>query len=122
MTRFQISFMEQSDIQEAANVLSRAMLNNPHHIGVFQGNGEKQRMGIENMFFELFNSLPGVVFLAKKNEKIIGVMRMKSCMGKAIDDPNVSEDENDIEWRKSIWLKEWAKHDPMKRRFPRTER
>ena len=80
MANFQISFMELSDIKEAANVLSRAMLNNPHHIGVFQGNGEKQRMGIENMFFELFNYLPGVVFLAKKNEKIIGVMRMKSCM------------------------------------------
>ncbi len=117
MTRFQISFMEQSDIQEAANVLSRAMLNNPHHIGVFQGNGEKQRMGIENMFFELFNSLPGVVFLAKKNEKIIGVMRMKSCMGKSIDDPDVSEDENDIEWRKSIWFKEWAKHDPIEQHW-----
>ena len=40
MTSFQISVMEQSDIQGAANVLSRAMLNNPHHIGVFQGNGD----------------------------------------------------------------------------------
>jgi ribosomal protein S18 acetylase RimI-like enzyme len=117
MASVQISFMEQRDIQEAANVLSRAMLNNPHHIGVFQGNGEKQRMGIENMFFELFNSLPGVVFLAKKNEKIIGVMRMKSCIGKAIDDPDVSENQNDIDGRKSIWFKEWAKHDPIEQHW-----
>jgi ribosomal protein S18 acetylase RimI-like enzyme len=117
MASVQISFMEQRDIQEAANVLSRAMLNNPHHIGVFQGNGEKQRMGIENMFFELFNYLPGVVFLAKKNEKIIGVMRMKSCIGKAIDDPDVSENQNDIDGRKSIWFKEWAKHDPIEQHW-----
>jgi ribosomal protein S18 acetylase RimI-like enzyme len=117
MASVQISFMEQRDIQEAANALSRAMLNNPHHIGVFQGNGEKQRMGIENMFFELFNSLPGVVFLAKKNKKIIGVMRMKSCIGKAIDDPDVSENENDIDGRKSIWFKEWAKHDPTEQHW-----
>lgn len=36
---------------------------------------------------------------------------MKSCIGKVIDDPDVFEDENDIVWRKSVWLKEWAKHD-----------
>ena len=117
MASFQISFMQQRDIPEAANVLSRAMLNNPHHIGVFQGNGEKQRMGIENMFFDLLNDLPGIVFLVKKNEKIIGVMRMKSCIGKAIDDPFVFEDERDIKWRKSVWFREWAKRDPVEQHW-----
>ena len=117
MASFQISFMEQSDIQEAANVLSRAMLNNPHHIGVFQGNGEKQRIEIEKMFFELFNYLPGVVFLAKKKEKIIGAMRMKSCIGKAIDVSDVIENIDNIDRRKSIWFSEWAKHDPVEQHW-----
>jgi len=117
MSNLQISFMEQNDIQQSAKVLSVAMLNNPNHIGVFLGNGEKVRLEIEKMFFELFNNLPGVVFLAKEKEKIIGVMRMKSCIGKAIDDPDVSKEENDIDWRKSVLFKEWAKHDPVEQHW-----
>ena len=113
MSNLQISLMEQKDIQQSAKVLSIAMLNNPHHIGVFLGNGEKERVEIETMFFELFNNLPGIVLLAKENEKIVGVMRMKSCIGKVNDDPDPVEDENDIDWRKSVWFKEWAKHDPV---------
>jgi hypothetical protein len=31
-----------------------AMLNNPHHIGVFRGNGEKERRAIEKMFKDLY--------------------------------------------------------------------
>ena len=113
MSNFHISFMEQNDIQQSAKVLSIAMLDNPHHIGVFLGNGENERLEIEKMFFELFNNLPGIVFLAKENEKIIGVMRMKSCNGrKTTDNPKESKAENDIDWRKSIWLSEWARHDP----------
>ena len=117
MSNPQISFMEQNDIQQSAKVLSVAMLNNPHHIGVFLGNGEMERLEIEKMFFELFNSLPGFVFLAKEKEKIIGVMRMKSCIGKVIDSPNIFEDENDINIRKSVWFKEWAKHDPVEQHW-----
>lgn len=116
-SNLQISFMEHNDIQQSAKVLSIAMLNNPHHIGVFLGNGEKERLQIEKMFLELFNNLPGVVFLAKENKKIIGVMRMKSCIGKLIDDSDVFEDENDIDWRKSVWFKEWAKHDPVEQHW-----
>ena len=66
MSSIQISLMEQNDIQQSAKVLSIAMLNNPRHIAVFLGNGRKERLEIEKMFFELFNNLPGVVFLAKK--------------------------------------------------------
>lgn len=114
MSNFHISFMEHSDIQESARVLSIAMLNNPLHIVVFQGNGENERLEIEKMFFELFNTLPGIVFVAKESKKIIGVMRMKSCEGsKATDNPKESKDENDIGWRKSVWRTEWARHDPL---------
>ena len=47
------------------------------------------------MFCELFTQLPGIVFLAKEKQNIIGVMRMKSCEGyKPIDNPKDSKDEN----------------------------
>ena len=65
MSNLQISLMEQNDIQQSAKVISIAMLNNPLHIGVFLGSGEKERQKIEKMFFELFKNLPGIVFLAK---------------------------------------------------------
>ncbi len=114
MGTIKISFIEKSDIQESARVLSVAMLNNPLHVAVFQGNGEKERIEIETMFSKLLVELPGIVFLAKEKQKIIGVMRMKSCDGrKTPDDPKESKVENDISWRKSMWLNEWARHDPM---------
>ena len=117
MSNFRISFMEQNDIQKSAEVLSIAMLNNPNHLCVFLSNGENERREIEKMFFELFNSLPGIIFLAKDNEKIIGVMRMKSCIGKVIDNPAIVENENDINWRKSVLFKEWAAYDPVEQHW-----
>ena len=47
MDRPKFTFMEKNDIQESAKVLSVAMLDNPLHIAVFQGKGEKERMEVE---------------------------------------------------------------------------
>jgi ribosomal protein S18 acetylase RimI-like enzyme len=114
MDTFNISLMELSDVQESAKVLSVAMLNNSLHIAVFRGNGEKQRIAIESMFLELFTNVPGITFLTKERGKIVGVMRIKSCMGrKAIDEAAEQEDENDINYRKQFWLRQWAIEDPV---------
>ncbi len=114
MSDYHISFMEKSDIQESAKILSIAMLNAQLHIAVFLGNSENERQEIEKMFCELFIQLPGIVFLAKEKQNIIGVMRMKSCEGyKANDNLKDSKDENDIDWRKSVWHTEWARHEPL---------
>lgn len=117
MSHLQISLMEQNDIRQSAKVLSIAMIDNPLHIGVFMGNGEKERLEIEKMFIELLNNLPGIVFLVKDNEEIIGVMRMKSCIGEAIDKTAVFENVNDIDKRKSVLFKEWAMHDPVEQHW-----
>lgn len=113
MSTPEISFMQKNEIRESARVLSVAMLNNPLHIGIFLGNGEKERLEIEKMFLKLFDELPAIIFLAKEGGKIIGVMRMKSCDGsKPSDTSNIPADENVIGWRKSVWLNEWARNDP----------
>ena len=44
------------------------MLNNPLHVAIFQGKGEKERIDIEKMFCKLFIELPGIVFLAKEKQ------------------------------------------------------
>lgn len=113
-----LSFLENNDIQESARVLSVAMLNNPLHVAVFQGKGEKERIEIEKMFCELFIELPGIVLLAKEKQKIIGVMRMKSCEGRKVADaPKNAKDEIDIGWRKSVWHTEWGRHDPLEQHW-----
>ena len=118
MNSLTLSFMQKNDIRESARLLSVAMLNNPLHVAVFQGNGEKQRMEIEKMFWALFIELPGIVFLAKENQNIIGVMRMKSCEGrKAAGPPKDVKDENNIGWRKSVWHTEWGRHDPLEQHW-----
>lgn len=118
MDSLKLSLMEKNDIQEAARVLSVAMLNNPLHVAVFQGNDEKERIEIEKMFCELFIESPGIVFLAKEKQNIIAVMRMKSCRGgQAADAPKDQKNENNVDWRKSVWLADWVRHDPLEQHW-----
>ena len=112
MNNIEISFMEHNDIKESAEVLSTAMLNNPMHIAVFEGNGENERLEIKRMFLELFKKRPGIVFIAKEGKKIIGVMRMNSCVGKKTKElPKKANDRKETNLRKSAWLAEWAERD-----------
>jgi ribosomal protein S18 acetylase RimI-like enzyme len=114
MEKFRISFLEKSDISEASRVLSEAILKVPLHIAVFQGHGEKERKIIEKMFFELLSDLPGITFLARIKRQIVGVMRMKSCEGSKVSNEHAqTEDVNNLDWRKSYWHNEWARHDPL---------
>jgi ribosomal protein S18 acetylase RimI-like enzyme len=115
---FHISFMEHNDIRESANVLSHAMLNNPLHLAVYQGNSESERSAIERMFLELFHERPGIVFIAKDCGKIIGVMRMNSCVGnKLVDGSYDIKDLQDVKSRQAYWLSEWAKRDPREQHW-----
>jgi ribosomal protein S18 acetylase RimI-like enzyme len=114
MEKFSIKFLEKSDILESSRVLSEAMLNVPLHIAVFQGHGEEERKLIENMFLGLLSDLPGITFLARINRQIVGVMRMKSCSGsKVTNEYAQTGDVTNMDWRKSYWHNEWARHDPL---------
>ena len=113
MENLKISFLEKSDIRDASTVLSEAMLENPLHIAVFQGHGEKEQKMIEEMFFELLSDLPGITFLARINRQIVGVMRMRSCDGREVSNEHTQTvDEDNLDRRKSSWQNEWARHDP----------
>jgi len=114
MEKFSITFLEKSDISESSRVLSEAMLDVPLHIAVFQGHGEEERKIIENMFFGLLSDLPGITFLARINRQIVGVMRMKSCSGSKVTNEHAQTgDVTNLDWRKSYWHNEWARHDPL---------
>jgi len=118
MKKFNITFLEKSDISESSRVLSKAMLNVPLHIAIFQGHGEKERKIIENMFFKLLSDLPGITFLARINRQIVGVMRMKTCNGTKISKEHAQTgDKTNLEWRKYYWQNEWARHDPLEQHW-----
>ena len=118
MENFSITFLEKSDISESSKVLSEAMLNVPLHIAIFQGHGEKERKMIENIFFELLRDFPGITFLARINRQIVGVMRMKSCNGSKVNKECAQTgDVANLEWRKSYWQNEWARHDPLEQHW-----
>lgn len=118
MKDINISLMEMDDLDEAVRVLSVAMHDNPLHIAVLQGKGKKERLVIEKRFTDLFLQLPGIIFLAKEKENIVGVMRMKSCRGsKAITNPKKPEAINEIDWRQSVWRAEWARRDPLEQHW-----
>ena len=112
MKSFKISLMEEEDIEKSAKVLSVAMLDNPLHIAVFQNTNENTRIEIENDFKKLLKDIPGIVFIAKANQDIVGVMRMNSCSGKKAEREKMSKDENNIDWRRFVWLNEWDNQDP----------
>jgi ribosomal protein S18 acetylase RimI-like enzyme len=118
MKKISITFLEKSDISESSRVLSKAMLNVPLHIAIFQGHGEKERKIIKNMFFKLLSDLPGITFLARINRQIVGVMRMKTCNGSKISKEHAQTgDVANLEWRKSYWQNEWARHDPLEQHW-----
>ena len=118
MEKLKISFLEINDISAASRVLSVAMLDNPLHVALFRGSGEKERKIIEELFFELFTDLPGITFLARSDSQIVGVMRMKSCDGKKVSNENTRPDDaDDLKGRISHWHGEWARHDPSKQHW-----
>lgn len=113
MDEIRLTFLQKDEIDEAAGVLAVAMLDNPLHVAVFQGDAQTRRGAIETMFSGLLRCLPEIVFVAKEADRIVGVMRMKSCEGfKPAPGPDRQGDENEPDWRKQVWHAEWARREP----------
>jgi GNAT superfamily N-acetyltransferase len=113
MNNLLTSLLEQKNILDAARTLSLAMVSNPLHVAVFQGQGEEERQEIERMFKTLLRDFPGVVFLAKIKTQIVGVLRMKSCQGGQATNEIVDEEVlKDQGLRVSHWQNIWTRHDP----------
>ncbi len=120
MTSAEISQMQYADLEEAAEVLSYAMLSNPIHVAVYQGESEIERQQIENAFLVLLRERPEEVFIAKKERQIIGICRSYLCRGdrfiahgvqKLLDAsaPELSSSTG----RSNYWKGFWASRDPL---------
>ena len=72
MSNITISTAQPDELPEAAGLTSRAMINLPEVAVVFRG----KRQRLEAAHRILYEKMPGQVFLAKDESKIVGVMRV----------------------------------------------
>ena len=105
---------------QAAKALSIAMLSNPIHIAVLQGQGETERQHIEAMFSSMLKERPGEVSVAKHEGAIVGVVRSYKCRGGELSHEQPGQDRgadeveaSDIEARIEHWINAWAQRDPL---------
>jgi ribosomal protein S18 acetylase RimI-like enzyme len=108
-----VSLLDHRDIPEAARVLGLAMVSCPIHVAVFQGQGDEVRRVQGSMFASLLRRNPGLVFVAKLDGQVIGVLRMKSCSGGRASFPEADEGAlRDTASRLDYWQTIWQCHDP----------
>ena len=70
-----IRSIQRVEIPEAAALVGRATHKLPVTSAVLKGNGDRERLRVEAMWKVVFEHLPGNVIVAKKDGKILGVMR-----------------------------------------------
>jgi GNAT superfamily N-acetyltransferase len=109
------------DLEEAAGVLSRAMVTTPIHVAVYLGAGEHQRKVQEEQFAQMLRDRPYEVFLVKRGNRVVGVTRHYRCEGER-NLPDGFEDLlqagesglSDVGSRENLWRGHWLKRDPQK--------
>jgi len=119
MTVIKVKKMHLADIEEAAKVLSRAMLSNPIHLAVYHGESEIERQQIEDGFLAMLQTRPEELIMATQESQIIGVCRFFICRGDRLVSQDVQEliDTSDPELsslknRNDFWHGIWARRDP----------
>ncbi|MGB2895446.1 MAG: GNAT family N-acetyltransferase [Anaerolineales bacterium] len=119
MIAAEIMQMRPADIEEAAEVLSQAMLHNPIHVAVYQGESELERLQIEGAFLALLRGCLEDVFMAVQGSHIVGICRFYNCRGDRLISSDVQKnlDASDPELsspteRSNYWKGFWARRDP----------
>lgn len=103
-----LCLLEKKDLDQALDVLAEAMLPLPLHEAVFGGTGPKEAREIRAGFAGLFQDIPGIVWTARQEGRIVGVCRMKSCQG---SEPP-SDEQAESKDPKTIWHQAWDRLDP----------
>jgi GNAT superfamily N-acetyltransferase len=119
MSDLAFAFMEPGEELTAARVLSAAMLSNPIHVAVLQGQSEDQRGYLEARFTSLLLGNPEEVLVAKHGGKMVGVLRSYPCKGhqrlpeEAREPDQIGEASLvDLDARIAHWHEVWDRHDP----------
>jgi len=119
MNDLAFAFMEPGEELTAARVLSAAMLSNPIHVAVLQGQSEDQRGYLEARFTSLLLGNPGEVLVAKHGGRMVGVLRFRPCGGHRWIPGHAAEPDQadeagliELDARVAHWHEVWEQHDP----------
>ncbi len=75
MEQISIGPLQESELPEAVAVSTRAYSTNPLGVAVYREHPD-QKVYQEDSYRQLYEHMPGQVFIAKKDEHVVGVMRM----------------------------------------------
>ena len=75
MEQISIELLQAVDIPRAATVAARAFSTDPLAVAVYRERQDKERQ-MEATFRRLLEYVPGQVFVAKKDEQVVGMLRM----------------------------------------------
>ena len=119
MNDLAIVSIKPGDELSAARVLSAAMLSNPIHVAVLQGQSEDQRGYLEARFTSLLLGNPEEVLVAKHGGKMVGVLRSYPCKGHQRPSEGAREPDQigeaslvGLDARIAHWREAWDRHDP----------
>lgn len=119
MNDLAIVSIKPGDESSAARVLSAAMLSNPIHVAVLQGQREDQRGYLEARFTSLLLGNPEEVLVAKHGGQMVGVLRSYPCKGHQRPPEGAREPDQvgeaslvDLDARIAHWHEAWDRHDP----------
>ena len=118
MEQISIGPLQMADLPQAAVVAARAYATNPDAVAVYRNHPDQARLQ-EASFMQTFGHAPGWVFTAKKDEQVVGVMRMvewPQCqmsltrMWKVL--PIMVIRLRGLAVRRLIAMNNWSKHHP----------
>ncbi|UCG68739.1 MAG: hypothetical protein JSV09_13185, partial [Thermoplasmata archaeon] len=76
MSEIKIVPLQSNELDEAAELLSKAFINTPFTGKIMGGHTEKHRKQLQMGFKMMLGKKPGTVVVAKENGNMVGVMRM----------------------------------------------
>lgn len=118
MSEITIQELQSDEIDPAAELLSRAFIATPFTSTVMGGNSEKKRRGLQMGFTIMLKDKPGVTYVAKDSDEIVGVMRMvkwPDCQNSSIRGLEIIPASLFIgraAFRVVRFRKFWKQHDP----------
>jgi ribosomal protein S18 acetylase RimI-like enzyme len=118
--KIKIEPLKSNEIDQAADLLSRAFILTTFSAKVAGGKSEKHRQILKIGFKNILNKKPGLKFVAKLNGKIVGVMRMTMWPDCQSSIPKGFEKIPTILFGRGAALRFfkfrsiWKKHDPKK--------
>ncbi|WP_299489471.1 hypothetical protein [Acaryochloris sp. IP29b_bin.137] len=111
MEPVKIQAMPPQEIDEAAAILSQALLSHPIQKAVYRSHDQKTGEEIKENCRETLRKKTSQTFVAKLGSQIVGEYRMKPCIGRpfcSLNQLSLSLQFSTVQEREQFWLEAWS--------------